>query len=368
MKNKFLLNDFRKVTGPIEHWLTTFHTGYWGFRPDKKEAWENIEVGEVFLFHASASEFLEVPRKEVRDVGRGVIGVGRVGAKSTKDEPAWWEEIHSDGDYPYLIHFSELHWFGDTEVIRDVPVREKSVEEMVEDVHALDENKISFGEMDERAEYRIPAQGSPGNVKYPEKLFPLLVERIHGVEPDVVGYSETGEGGTDSTRRPSAVRQRSRDRNLDATAHGGDEIRYEPSIGQTMEGWIAHEHALDTFENALLEAGYESGETKHSDILAHRSSSIVLGEAQSIHSGNERAQIRTALGQLDEYTYFDVKQDTERAEKDLTKCLILTQEPSTEYRNFLVDLQHDGVYTFWIEDSEIQGLCESMTRFGELTS
>lgn len=36
--------------------------------------------------------------KHVKDAGSGVIGIGRVGAKSIKDEPAWWERIHSDGE------------------------------------------------------------------------------------------------------------------------------------------------------------------------------------------------------------------------------------------------------------------------------
>lgn len=77
--------------------------------------------------------------------------MGRVGAKSTKTEPAWWQELHADGEYPYLIHFSELHWFGDTGEIRDAPVSDKSVAEMVEDVRALEQNKITFGEMSETA-------------------------------------------------------------------------------------------------------------------------------------------------------------------------------------------------------------------------
>lgn len=32
MEDEFLQNGFRKVTEPIEHWLTTYHTGYWGGR------------------------------------------------------------------------------------------------------------------------------------------------------------------------------------------------------------------------------------------------------------------------------------------------------------------------------------------------
>lgn len=365
MEAAFRESGFRKLTGPIEHWLTTFHTNYWGFRSDKREAWEDIEEGEIFLFHASSSKFLDVAPKRVKDAGRGVIGIGRVGATSVKSEPAWWEEIHHQGEYPYLVHFSEIHWFGDTDEIRDVPVSEKSVEEMVRDVHALGENKITFGEMDERAGYRIPAQGSPGNVKYPEKLFPLLVERIHDVELD--GGTTGTTADEESMRAAAAVRTRDRDRNLEASGHDDGVVVHESSINQTMEGWIGHEHSLDVFEDELIDAGFETGETEHSDILAWRDSNAVLGEAKSIHESNEREQIRTALGQLYEYSYFDVEQSTERDWETLTKCLLLTREPSTEYRPFLEHLEGD-VFTFWTDEYELRGLPESMARFDAITS
>jgi hypothetical protein len=346
--------------------LTTYHTGYWGFRSDKETAWKEIDEGEVFLFHASGSKFLDVPQKEVRDVGKGVVGLGRVGAKSSKEEPAWWEELHSNGYYPYLIHFSEIYWFGDTASIRDAPVCDKTVEEMVADVHALNENIISFGEMKERTGYQIPAQGSPGNVKYPEKLFPLLVERIRGTDPENHDLSTVER--EDSWSESASVRERSRDRDLDAESASTQEVSYEASVGETMEGWIDHEHALDTFEDVLLEAHFEGGETDSSDILAWHGDDVVIVEAKSIHGNNERTQIRKALGQIHEYSYFDVEQDSDLAEKSLTRCLLLTREPSHEYLDFLSDLQSEGIFTFWTDEFEIQGLPESMARLEALTA
>lgn len=165
---------FRKLTGPIEHWLTTYHQGYWGFRSDKQEAWENINVDDVFVFHASASELLELPRGALTDIETGIIGLGRVGAKSTKNEPVWWEELYRAGDYPYLIHFSEIYWFGDTDQIRDVSVEDKEIDEMITDIHNLAENMVTFGEMRNRTGYQIPAQGSPTNINSPEKLFSTI--------------------------------------------------------------------------------------------------------------------------------------------------------------------------------------------------
>ncbi|RDZ46065.1 hypothetical protein C5B86_10055 [Haloferax sp. Atlit-19N] len=369
MEEDFFTDGFRKLTGPIEHWLTTYHTGYWGFRPDKEDAWEAIEEGEIFLFHASASKFLDVPRREVKDAGKAVIGLGRVGAKSTKSEPAWWEEVHQDGNYPFLIHFSEIHWFGDTDSIRDVPVADKSTDEMVADVHRLDENKITFAEMDERAGYRIPAQGSPGNIKYPEKLFPLLVERLRGDSPtDLVSPQSQDATGDTSARESSSIRKRSRDRNLDPEQSTSETVSYSSSVDQTMSGWIEHEHALDVFEDHLLNAGFDSGETKHSDILASRDGYLVLAEAKFIHDGNERSQIRTAIGQLHEYGYFDVQNDPERRGMELVKCLVFTKRPSESYLPFLKSLSEDGIHTFWIDEYEVLGLQDSLEKFSQITS
>ncbi|WP_135663536.1 hypothetical protein [Halorhabdus rudnickae] len=367
MDERVLHGGFRKLTGPIEHWVTTYHTEYWGFRPDKKEAWEEIEEGEIFLFHASASRLLDVPPSQVRDVGKGVIGLGKVGAKSTKDEPAWWEEVHYNGEYPYLVHFSEIHWFGDTTEIRDTPVKQKSKEEMVEDIKGLDQSKISFGEMDERANYRIPAQGSPTNISQPEKLFPLLLERIQGVAPEKHDTDESSTQADRDSERTSKIRSRKRDRDLEPDSSTTSTVTYESSIDETMSGWMEHEHSLDTFEDELLNAGFETGETKYSDILASDNTHIVLAEAKSIHDGNQEDQIRKALGQLEEYSYFEVHSIPKRKQKELTKCLVLTSEPSEEYAQFLQHLQSHGVYTFWTDEYEIKGFPESMERLHTIT-
>lgn len=363
MTEEFLRGGFKKATGPIEHWLTTYHAGYWGFRSDKKNAWQNIEPGDVFLFHASNSKFLDVPTSQIREAGAGVIGMGRVGAKSTKSEPAWWEELHSDGEYPYLIHFSEIHWFGDTDAIRDAPVADKTLEEMVEEVHALGQNKITFGEMRQRTGYQIPPQGSPTNVTQPEKLFPLLVERIYGARSSGI---EVFSDNTESTGRGSSIRSRSRDRNLGADGDGVQRVTYEMSVEQTMEGWLDHEHVLDTFEDELVDAEFTTGETDHSDLLAWRDDQVVLVEAKSIHEDNERVQVRKALGQLHEYYYLDVEQDDELTAKDTMTCLVLTQEPSKAYRQFLELLQEDGIYTFWVDEYDVQGFEASMAELRQL--
>ncbi|EMA20101.1 hypothetical protein [Haloarcula argentinensis] len=352
--------NFRKLTGPIEHWLTTFHQGYWGFRPDKKEAWEEIEVGEVFVFHASSTEFLETPRGALTDISTGIIGLGHVGAKSTKSEPAWWEELHLDGNYPYLIHFSEIYWFGDTDQIRDAPVSEKDVSEMVDDIHAIAENIITFGEMRERAGYQIPAQGSPGNIKSPEKLFPLLQQRLDGSLEQSSADDESASG--------NEIRERNRDRDIDQEGTKNKEVTYEQSVKETISGTIEHEEILDTFEDYLSDHGFDGGETERSDLIMSSDDDVVLGEAKSIHPGNERGQIRRALGQLLEYRKRDIYDDGKLSSLSVTLCLILSQPPSEEYLDILESVESDGIFTYWIDNGRVDGPDESMARLREITA
>ncbi|WP_338727513.1 hypothetical protein [Haladaptatus sp. DJG-WS-42] len=370
-----LEDGFRKVTGPIEHWVTTLYHGYWGFRQDKKEAWKEIKVGEVFLFHASKSALQTTPKKKVADVGGGVIGIGVVGAKSRKEEPTWWGELHNDEMYPYLIHFSEIQWFGDASSIRDAPVKDKDLDEMIRDVHLLNKRIITFAEMDKRAGYRIPAQGSPGNVKHPRKLFPLLLERIEGrpiQNQELPEQSETQDRSLsefqddDSVLTSSGeIRDRNRDRNLNEDVEE-QAVTYRTNIGRVIGGTLEHEATLDIFEDYLSARGFEGGETDRSDLLMANDTDVILCEAKSIRAYNERAQIRKALGQLLEYSYFDVRNNANWDTKTLSRCLLLSRRPSDHILTFLEGLIEDQILTFWKEEDAIRGTEESLTQLKEL--
>jgi len=79
-----LSKNIRKLTGPVEHWVTTYNSGYWGFVKKYEEKWQNdIHPGDVFLFHAASPEYIT---SSGSDLGAGIIGIGKVGAKSTKSE------------------------------------------------------------------------------------------------------------------------------------------------------------------------------------------------------------------------------------------------------------------------------------------
>lgn len=369
-----LSKNIRKLTGPVEHWVTTYNSGYWGFVEKYGKKWRNdIHPGDVFVFHAASPEYIVGSSP---DLGAGIIGLGRVGAKSTKSEPVWWEEIHTDGrSYPYLIHFSEIYWFGDTSAIEDRPIAEKTESQVREEAMALSENKISFSDMAD-AGYRIPAQGSISGLSGIDKLFPLIRERLESATIDEdpgteeSGEIELGDSSTNNigaSRGSSSLRERNRDRNLSPDTVDNGTVETEQSLKEQIEASLNHEETLDVFEDYLKKRGFDTGETKHSDILGTNELHVVLAEAKSIHNRNESTQIRGGLGQLLEYTYFDVTIDEDRSEKELTRCLVLTQEPSEDYRKFLNDLQSDGIYTFWTDEYQVKGLPQSMDRLKAVT-
>ncbi|MFC2062328.1 hypothetical protein ACFLS8_00190 [Chloroflexota bacterium] len=70
------LKRFKKLTGPPEHWLTTFNTKFWGLETKYGNEWNSINVGDLFLLHSTGIEYLTQKPKLVT----GIIGIGIVGS------------------------------------------------------------------------------------------------------------------------------------------------------------------------------------------------------------------------------------------------------------------------------------------------
>jgi len=226
------------------------------------------------------------------------------------------------------------------------------------------------------AGYRIPAPGSIAHLTGVQKLFPLLRDRLESaavVEDPATGGSgeEPAEEETSPTsggRGSSDLRERTRDRNLSPEEVENQIVEAQQSVKDQIQSSMEHEESLDVFEDYLINQGFDTGETKHSDILGTNELHVVIGEAKSIHGRNVPTQIRHGLGQLLEYTYFDVRKDESRSKKELTRCLVLTREPPAEYREFLQDLQDEGIYTYWTDEFAVKGLSKSMERLESVTN
>lgn len=206
-----------KLTGPPEHWLTTYNMGFWGLTQDWKSMWQGLAPGNLCVFHSTGTDYVSM-----RGVNKGIIGVGRVTRTSTKETLEWYHEIDRNvNKWPYLIHFSPIWWFGRTDQIDDESIRvkmKKGDEHLKSDIARLTQNYISFQDMTLPDGKRlIAAQGSIATVKKSEGFQPLIERRLKesttvypsgedpipdtGESKDEPGPVQTGEYRTTTSAR-----------------------------------------------------------------------------------------------------------------------------------------------------------------------
>ncbi len=212
-------NNIKKVTGSIEHWVTTFNSGFWGLTEKYRNQWENIKEGEVHLLHGAApnEEVLDqISTTELNKFRGGVIGIGIVSdATQTKDRAVWLAELQAeaegqtDTDWPLLINYERIFWFGDTENIRDVPVEDKTQAEVFNGAKKLAENAMTFSEMRDEYGYSIPAQGSISGLTEPDKLLSGLRLREDGWTVKTYETDSGSEPPLPGTTTQSRIRDRS---------------------------------------------------------------------------------------------------------------------------------------------------------------
>lgn len=114
-----------KANGPIEHWLTTLATGFWGFDDSKKDMCSQLQKGDVLIFQAGPPNWDFVEKYKPKPQVSGFIGAGIVERTSEKTEPRWLSEViesqvHGNTMpklWPYLVHFSDVLWFGNVDGI-----------------------------------------------------------------------------------------------------------------------------------------------------------------------------------------------------------------------------------------------------------
>lgn len=93
------------------------------------------------------------------------------------------------------------------------------------------------------------------------------------------------------------------------------------------------------------------------DLYAESADQTLVVEVKSIHAGNFRRQTRAAVGQLFEYSYFDIPDD--RKDSTVMKALAYSQEPPDEIINYLRGL---GIEILWVEDGVVKGHPGSLDR------
>lgn len=200
------------ITGPVEHWITTFSTQYWGFTNSNLHKMTLFKKGDIFLFHASYPEYLDnryfMPSYSDYKFSSGIVGLGVFDRKGHKQTNSWLGEFrqHKRGSFyklrgqpnhwPNLLFFSSTYWFGKADLIDDMQINKKTNEDIFQDVINLSINVITFKEI-KKAGYVIPAQGivTKLNDIKKVKLLPLIINRLGSIGLDTlkVHYTEIAD-------------------------------------------------------------------------------------------------------------------------------------------------------------------------------
>lgn len=365
--NLLKFKKFKKLTGPAEHWLTTFNTCYWGLNRDREREWNKIRVGDLFVFHSSKIEYLDSRKK----LPTGIIGMGIVGGKSEKDSLQWIGEIKSnENKWPFLIHFSEIWWFGDINDIENVSIKKKIAkgeELIIKDLEKLTSNLITFEEMRQN-DCLIPAQGSIATISdnNVEPLVRLLVSRIQGNPIEGNEFSEDFEGTEeeevievsseeDLIKSIARNARNLKDINLDETNEEARQretkfVTYEKNMELQDRANELHRNTLKILANYLKKRNLVPKES-NIDLLTEKNEAVFIFEIKSIHSKNFKSQTRRAIGQLLEYEYFQVRNNRRYQNKKILRGIVYSRKPPEEIINFLKTY---SFYAFWIEDNHIK--------------
>ncbi len=356
------IKDFRKFTGPPEHWLTTFNTKFWGLETKYRRKWTEIDEGDVFVFHSTGIEYL----KQKPRLPTGIIGIGIVGGTHSKTNPEWLGEYQGANEWPLLIDFSEIWWFGDRTKILDEPIKEKEKRGeayILDDLKNLIANCVTFEEM-RRNDCVIPAQGSIRNIsdRSRERLVGLFADRLTsavvGNPPGEQERREISEIRNEGDILNAAIRsaRNLRDFNIDESDEAAQHrqlswITYERNAEAQERANATHRRTLMALVKYLRERGIGPTESVI-DLFAERENQIFIFEVKSIHADNFRQQTRMALGQLLDYEYFQVRSRQRYQDKIVHKGVVYSREPPNRVVSFL---KSAGFEVFWIEDGMLAG-------------
>lgn len=321
-----------KLTGPPEHWLTTYNTGFWGLNPAYAEKWRDLMPGDLFLFHSTGPMYI---RSKARP---GAIGLGVLGAKTDKSTLEWYNELETGKNgWPYLTHFSDIWWFGGGEGVIDEPFRDKMVRGdgyIAREAAALARGGLSFDDMTlPDGKSLISRQRSITRVKRPDALAGMLegqggTVRQYGHGTATVGKSgkaedgkvqypagstggqstsgqirDGGTNGAGANERGLGVPYRRPD--ADVTVEQADP--YAPDAAVVERGTRAHREVETSLADHLQKRGLEPrspgpGEPNF-DVAWEADGGVWVAEVKSLTDVNEEGKLRAGLGQVLRYQH-----------------------------------------------------------------
>lgn len=146
-----------RFTGPPENWLTGLQLKKWAVNTNNENIWHKLEAGDIALFHSTRSSRHSSKAKSVI-IGYAVIG----NAKWQKSELWWSDEIEeSSNKWPYVFSLKEIYLFQPlTELNLDLPVHQKSHDELKYEIELLSNSGIEVSRLSQRAKSIDPSTPS----------------------------------------------------------------------------------------------------------------------------------------------------------------------------------------------------------------
>ena len=196
--------DIYKFTAPPDYWLTAFEYTAIAFERSERDAWSDLNPGDVLLFHSRSDPSWE----ELDAQPSGVIGAGIVRARTTKaDDESWWYDEHEGGpkgnSFPLLLTFERLFATGQLDRIDFTKqVVDKSPARATVELEALTTDHLPFDEADKICQTTadsgfprhrvIESLGTSTEYSKGMALVDALAQRVQGVPPVALHKSFTG--------------------------------------------------------------------------------------------------------------------------------------------------------------------------------
>lgn len=252
-----------RANGPIEHWLTTLATGFWGFDDNKKGMWAKLRKGDVLIFQSAPPNWDFVGKIKPRPNVSGFIGAGIVDQTSRKNGPRWLSEViecYVHGStapklWPNLVHFSDVVWFGNVD---DIPASE--VQELIEGcrsesldlrahIECLVDNKLALSAMKD-AGFTYASVGTGYRLG---KNAPVLAKifRSHALTATYRSYS-SGEITSLSLATTSPPVDVSRYKCLGTMAPVGRSSHFPGKAGSPRGGQKGKDYIQEAIDNLAL--------------------------------------------------------------------------------------------------------------------
>lgn len=215
--------------------------------------------------------------------------------------------------------------------------------------------------------------------KYSEQIVPEILytwlqykplyNLIENREVDTILKSVTPINSVQSIKRNIRKQFSSQEINLSETEAKASEresrrITYEANWLAQEKANSDHRKTVMLLANHLREHGAKPLQSVI-DTFVEKNNRIFIFEVKSIHLSNFIHQTRTAVGQLFDYEYFQIKSNIKNKGKSVIKGIVYSKKPTQEIINFLEDIKFS---VYWIESRKISGDSKSMRKLTKFLS